>query len=68
MEITSVMLDAIFAVKGKRNPKLWTLVAPPTSPKLPQLPQPPKTLKKKWLLPWNSSKKSSTKLKTSPTA
>ena len=23
MEITSVMLDAIFAVKGKRNPKLW---------------------------------------------
>jgi|688.fasta_scaffold79868_5 hypothetical protein len=23
MEITSVMLDAIFAVKGKRNPNLW---------------------------------------------
>jgi hypothetical protein len=23
MEITPAMLDAIFAVKGKRNPKLW---------------------------------------------
>lgn len=23
MEMTSVMLDAIFAVKGKRNPNLW---------------------------------------------